>query len=667
MKRRLLILAFFGICVGSLLSMCSLEAQAVLPPKPTLKFNSQGTFKIVMFSDVQDKFPINPQTIEAMNNILDFEKPEFVILVGDNCTGAIGSAEEFNLYVQQMVEPMEKRGIPWAHVYGNHDEDHVEKTGLTKELQQGIYESFPHCLSQRGPEEVEGVGNFVLPVYSSDGSKEVFAIWGLDSNAYLEDNNSWYGGRLENDAILENGLQGSHNYDFIKFSQIRWYWDTSVEMEKKWGYKIPGILFTHIPLPEHRLIVMNPEPTGIIGEKNEDVCNSPINSGLFAAILQRGDIKGIFVGHDHVNDFVGNYCGIKLGYDANIGFGTYGLEGEDKDRLRGARVFRINERTPQAIETWMRYASEFDKNKSSELLSSLLVIAHRGASGYLPEHTLESYAMAYALGADYIEQDVVLTKDKVFICLHDIYLEPTTNVEELYPERKREDGHWYAADFTLEEVKKLRVHERSKADGTPYFPERFPVNYSMFEVPTFEEAIQLIQGLNKSTGKNIGIYPEFKQPSWHEKEKLEGGEKILLDILQKYGYTEKKSGVFVQCFEPEALQKMRFELGTELPLIQLIGSGEEKDAQMLTSEGLEEIASYADGIGILKDYIENNPELVSLMREKGLLVHAWTFRKDAVPEKYPSYEKELEQLCRECNIDGLFTDFPDIVIKFLER
>ena len=123
--------------------------------------------------------------------------------------------------------------------------------------------------------------------------------------------------------------------------------------------------------------------------------------------------------------------------------------------------------------------------------------------------------------------------------MHDIYLEPTTNVEELYPERKREDGHWYAADFTLEEVKKLRVHERSKADGTPYFPERFPVNYSMFEVPTFEEAIQLIQGLNKSTGKNIGIYPEFKQPSWHEKEKLEGGEKILLDILQKYGYTEK--------------------------------------------------------------------------------------------------------------------------------
>ena len=108
----------------------------------------------------------------------------------------------------------------------------------------------------------------------------------------------------------------------------------------------------------------------------------------FAAILQRGDIKGIFVGHDHVNDFVGNYCGIKLGYDANIGFGTYGLEGEDKDRLRGARVFRINERTPQAIETWMRYASEFDKNKSSELLSSLLVIAHRGASGYLPELSL---------------------------------------------------------------------------------------------------------------------------------------------------------------------------------------------------------------------------------------------------------------------------------------
>ncbi|HXL02795.1 MAG TPA: phosphoesterase, partial [Candidatus Atribacteria bacterium] len=92
MKRSLLILAVLGICLGSLLAVCSVEAQAVPPPKPTLKFNSQGTFKIVMFSDVQDQFPINPQTIEAMNNILDFERPEFVILVGDNCTGAIGSA-----------------------------------------------------------------------------------------------------------------------------------------------------------------------------------------------------------------------------------------------------------------------------------------------------------------------------------------------------------------------------------------------------------------------------------------------------------------------------------------------------------------------------------------------------------------------------------------------
>ncbi|BER91426.1 glycerophosphodiester phosphodiesterase [Atrimonas thermophila] len=346
------------------------------------------------------------------------------------------------------------------------------------------------------------------------------------------------------------------------------------------------------------------------------------------------------MGHDHINDFVGTYCGIKLGYDANIGFATYGLEGEERDRLRGARVFRIREQNPQTIETWMRYACEFEKECSLEKESSFLVIAHRGASGYFPEHTLEAYAMAYAMGADYIEPDLVLTKDRILICLHDIYLEPTTNVEEMYPERRRSDGHWYAADFTLEEIKKLRVHERSKADGTAYFPDRFPVEFQQFEVPTFEEVIRLIQGLNKSTGRQVGIYPELKQPGWHKKEQFEGVEAILLDTLQKYGYTEKDAGVFIQCFDPESLKIMRFELGTRLPLVQLVGSGEEY-AQMLTEEGLKEIASYADGIGIWKGHIEKNPKLVEQIRNKGLFIHAWTFRKDNVPENYQNLKKSF--------------------------
>lgn len=328
------------------------------PTKPTLKFRPDGTFKIVMFSDVQDDVPIDPRTIDAINKILDYEKPDFVMLAGDNSTGGIRNANAFKEYVKQMVAPMETRKIPWAHVYGNHDEDHLGATGMTKERQQPVYEAFSHSLSQWGPKEVDGVGNFVLPVKASSGEDVVFNIWGLDSGAYLKDNNRWYKGKLEKDGALPNGLQGKEPYDFVKFTQLRWYWDTSVEMEKRYGHKVPGILFIHIPVPEQRMISMNPNETKMAGEQNEDVFNSSINSGLFATVLQRGDIKGVFFGHDHINTFDGTYAGIRLGYDGSIGFGTYGFEGPDKDRLRGARVFLINEKNPWTFETWMRLASE---------------------------------------------------------------------------------------------------------------------------------------------------------------------------------------------------------------------------------------------------------------------------------------------------------------------
>jgi glycerophosphoryl diester phosphodiesterase len=128
------------------------------------------------------------------------------------------------------------------------------------------------------------------------------------------------------------------------------------------------------------------------------------------------------------------------------------------------------------------------------------VIAHRGASGYLPEHTLEAVAMAYAMGADYLEQDVVLTKDDHAIVLHDIHLEAVTNVAQVFPRRARSDGRYYAIDFTLAEIKALQVHERiALPAGAAVYPKRFPVGWSRFEIPTLEEEITLVQGLNKST------------------------------------------------------------------------------------------------------------------------------------------------------------------------
>ena len=300
-----------------------------------------------------------------------------------------------------------------------------------------------------------------------------------------------------------------------------------------------------------------------------------------------------------------------------------------------------------------------------------IVIAHRGASGYLPEHTLEAYAMAYALGADFIEADLAITKDGVFVCIHDIYLEYTTNVKEVFPDRARKDRHWYVVDFSLDEIKQLNVHERTRANGIAYFPSRFPLSFSKFEVPTFTEMIELIQGLNRSTGGNVGIYPEIKKPSWHAQQGLPM-EEVLLEILNRYGYKGRDAKIFIQCFEAESLKKLRFELGTDLPLVLLIweaignyeGNVKPFSAE-LTEDILDEIAAYAGGIGPYKDRIEVNPGIVQWAHERGLVVHAWTMHADSLPAQYRTFDEELYQFYIIYNLDGLFTDFTDRTVQFL--
>jgi len=285
-----------------------------------------------------------------------------------------------------------------------------------------------------------------------------------------------------------------------------------------------------------------------------------------------------------------------------------------------------------------------------------VVIAHRGASGYLPEHTLAAYAYAYAAGADFIEPDLVRTSDGAFVCIHDIHLEDTTNVEDLFPLRKRADGRWYAADFSLAEVRRLTVHER--LDG------RFPKATSRFVVPTFEEMIELIQGLNQSTGRQVGIYPELKSSTFHAQEGL-AMEEAFLEIVLAYGF-ERGVGtpIFVQSFDPESLERMR-ELGSTLPQILLFGGGGLVD-RLGTDDGLQEVAGFADGIGPSKTLIVNDPKLVVRAHEAGLLVHPYTFRADSLGEGMSSFEEEIETFYEGYGVDGLFTDFPDRARAFLD-
>ncbi len=296
--------------------------------------------------------------------------------------------------------------------------------------------------------------------------------------------------------------------------------------------------------------------------------------------------------------------------------------------------------------------------------ASKIIIAHRGASGYLPEHTLPAYAMAYALGADYIEPDLVMTKDGHLICIHDITLEATTNVAQVFPGRQRADGRWYAADFTLAEIKQLAARERTTF--------RFRQDSLGFQIPTFEEMIQLIQELNRLTGRQVGIYPETKSPAYHQKLGL-SMEEPLLAILDRYGYHGPQAKVFIQSFEPDNLKKMRFDLKTDLPLVQLISGGREYDA-MVTSAGLAEVATYANGIGPTKRRIEdshgnviNDNFLVEEAHRLGLLVHPYTFRAEAMflPTCDTSMVQEVERFLYGYGVDGLFTDHTDLARQAL--
>jgi glycerophosphoryl diester phosphodiesterase len=300
-----------------------------------------------------------------------------------------------------------------------------------------------------------------------------------------------------------------------------------------------------------------------------------------------------------------------------------------------------------------------------------VVIAHRGASGYLSEHTLPAMAMAYALGADYIEQDLVLTKDGIPIVIHDIYLDSTTNVREVFPDRARSNGKYYAVDFTLEEIKSLEAHERVTSSGQPVYPGRFPKGNSKFEIPTFVEAIELVLGLNKSTGRNVGIYPELKASKFHRDEGY-NFEEIILEILEEYGYNAPDANIYVQSFEADSLKRLK-ELGCKAPMVQLIGGGASYNIYV-TDVGLDEIATYAAGIGPTTTRIEDkygravdDYSLVRRAHERGLVVHPYTMRADQMPLHFDSFEEMLKHYYFTIGVDGLFTDFTDLAVKVLKE
>jgi glycerophosphoryl diester phosphodiesterase len=190
------------------------------------------------------------------------------------------------------------------------------------------------------------------------------------------------------------------------------------------------------------------------------------------------------------------------------------------------------------------------------------VIAHRGASGYLPEHTREAKMLAYGQGADYLEQDVVATADEHLVVLHDICLDDVTDVARRFPQRRRGDGRFYVVDFTLDELKELRVIER-RQEGTDQrvFPGRFPDDEVDFRIVTFDEELRLVRALNATTGRAVGVYPEIKDPAFHHGHGIDLAAR-LLDALRRFGYSRQEDPAVVQCFDANELERCRYQLGT---------------------------------------------------------------------------------------------------------
>lgn len=350
--------------------------------------------------------------------------------------------------------------------------------------------------------------------------------------------------------------------------------------------------------------------------------------------------------------------------------------------------------------------------------SEPLVIGHRGASGYRPEHTLESYALAIEMGADFIEPDLVLTKDGRMIARHEPMIGATTDVAS-HPEfanrktKRMVDGveydDWFASDFTLAEIKTLRAVQTRAGRDKQYD--------GLFQIPTLEEVIALAKAQSRASGRIIGIYPEIKHSTYHASLKdrhnklmfgTHGFEDKLLKVLHNAYNNSACAPVFIQSFEVGNLQYLGRK--TQISLVQLVDADDVNGdgsislvppykqpydfvvkgdprtfADLVSAGGLDFVTGYADAIGPWKPYlvktvddgidrngdgkltindrkVEGSTGVIELAHEKGLKVHTWTFRNDASGYGFTDPREEMTYYF-DLGVDGLFTDFPDTGVE----
>jgi glycerophosphoryl diester phosphodiesterase len=274
------------------------------------------------------------------------------------------------------------------------------------------------------------------------------------------------------------------------------------------------------------------------------------------------------------------------------------------------------------------------------------VVAHRGASAYAPEHTAAAYRLAIEMGADYVEQDLAVTKDNVLICLHDATLERTTNVEEVFPDRGvtvslegSTRRRWVANDFTLAEIKRL--------DAGSWFDRKFASE----KILTFDEAVAIVKG-------KAGLFPELKTPEIYEGRKVDF-EQLVAAALDKHGLrganADPKTPVILQTFgQASARELAAIKIG--VPVVLLLGD----DAGFTTAAQLKAWKGIVQGFGPAKDIVQRNPEFVKWAHAEGMSVTPYTFRQsDPKKSGFRDVSEEMQYFLYKLDVDAVFTDNPD--------
>lgn len=322
-----------------------------------LLFDADGNFKVLILSDIRMPAKVNTLIVENIQKVLDATNPSLVLLGGDVHDGSVTNEQELRNVLDAITKPIEDRKILWCHAFGVDTEGtEDQKSGYSRADQMNVYTSYEYCVSQSGQaKDAYGVSNYVLPILVPDQDQDMsnnkvgFNVWCLDANGYLND----YIDGLESKVVLKRTQNSGTNLDCLHYSQLLWYWNTSVAFENANGGKVPGMMYVQVPPYQFALFKRNQKQTNMVGETSSvatKVGSSERESGVVWACYERGDIRGLFSGYNEENDLCGTYLDMKMGFCATIG--KSGFEG-----TRGARLVTISKNGAK-METSMVYLKD---------------------------------------------------------------------------------------------------------------------------------------------------------------------------------------------------------------------------------------------------------------------------------------------------------------------